>query len=101
MIFRIVSSNKCPKRYIRKKTNEFLNTKNKDWTNRDSIFEKGVLFQIYNGGVLIDSLDETDVMYAMICKYIDFLFSNKEISVYGIYNEEKLTQIKGRKVSEI
>ena len=101
MTIKIISDNKFQKKYIRKKTNEFLNTSNKDWIDRIYLYKGDILFRLFDGGVSLDSLQNTDRIYAAVRKYIEFLFFNTEISVYGAYDMNRLLLVKGVKIFEI
>lgn len=89
------------KYHIKKKTNEFFNKKNKDWINRTYLFDEGILFRVFDRGIVIDSLNDTENIYALACKYIEFLFFNTTISIYGMYDMNKLLRVKGVRISEI
>lgn len=49
----------------------------------------------------MDSLHDTDGTYSLVCEYIEFLFFNTDIFVYGVYDMNKLSQVKGVRISEI
>ena len=49
----------------------------------------------------MNSLCDTDGIYALVCKYIEFLFFDTEIIVHGIYDKKKLLYINGVRISEI
>lgn len=101
MTIHIIADNIYSKSYIKKKTNEFFHCKNRDWVDRRYLFDSGILFRISNRGVAMDSLSDTDGIYALICKYIEYLFSGTDISVHGEYDENKLSDVKGVRISAI
>lgn len=101
MVIKIISNDKYSKRYYKKKTNEFFNRNNKDWVNNVYLYVGDILFQLLDGGVFLDSLYDSEIIYTMICKYIEFLFINTEITIYGSYNIDKLSQVEGVKISEV
>lgn len=97
----IVTDNKYSRRYIKKKTNLFFKCKNKDWVALSYFFGKGILFQIFNKGVLMDSLDDTDKIYNIVHEYIEFLFLDTEIFLYGKYDEKRFSEVKGVRVTKL
>lgn len=101
MTIKIICNKMYSKHYIKKKTNEFFNKKNKEWIDRIYYFDEGILFRIFNRGVAMDSLNDTDGIYDLACEYIEFLFFNTDISVYGVYDMNKLSRVKGVRISEI
>lgn len=101
MTIKIICTKIHSKHYIKKKTNEFFNIKNKEWIDQIYYFDEGILFRIFNEGVALDSLHDTDGIYALACEYIEFLFFNRDISVYGVYDMNKLSRVKGVRISEI
>lgn len=101
MTVNIIADGIHSKHYLKKKTNEFFHCKNKDWVDCRYLFDSGILFRISKNGVAVNSLSEADGVYALICKYIEYLFSGSDISVYGEYNENKLSDVKGVRISTI
>lgn len=101
MLIRIISSDKCAKRYYKKKTNAFFHTDNREWVDRVYLYAGNILFRLFDGGISLDSLQDTDAVYAVVCRYIEFLFDNTEIAVYGTYDAEKLSQVEGVRIQKI
>lgn len=101
MTINIMANKIHSKHYIKKKTNEFFHCKNRDWIDRIYLFDGGILFRVFDEGVAMNSLCDTDGIYALVCKYIEFLFFDTEIIVHGIYDKKKLLYINGVRISEI
>lgn len=101
MTIKIISNCKYPKYQIKKKTNIFLDKKNKDWIDHIYLFDGGILFRLFDRGVSMDSLYDTDEIYTLVCEYIEFMFFNTEITIYGEYNIDKFSQVKGVRITEI
>ena len=101
MTIKIFSNDKRSRRYLKNRTNEFFNTQNKDWINRTYLYTRDILFFVSNSGVFLDSLSEADEIYDLVGRYIEFLFLNMEISIYGSYDIKKLFQVNGVKILEL
>lgn len=101
MTIKIVTNRNYSKQYIKKKTNIFFKCKNRDWVRRSYLFDKGILLHIFNKGINMDSLSDEDEVYALINQYIEYLFHNTEIAVYGCYDERKIISVKGVKISKL
>ena len=49
----------------------------------------------------MDSLYDTDEIYMLVREYIEFMFFNTEIAIYGEYDIDKFSQVKGVRITEI
>ena len=101
MTIKIISNCTHPKSQINKKTNIYIEKTNKAWIDRIYLFNGGILFRLFDRGVSMDSLYDTDEIYMLVREYIEFMFFNTEIAIYGEYDIDKFSQVKGVRITEI
>lgn len=86
---------------IKKKTNQYLGTVDKEWVNQRYLFDRGILYRLFDHGISLDSLYDSDGMYASISRYIESVFADKKIAVYGTYKWDILSQLRRVTITEI
>lgn len=101
MVIEIISEDKHSKQYYKKKTNSFFNINNGEWVDRIYLYIGDVLLRLFDGGVSLNSLNDTDAVYSLVCGYIEFLFNNTQISVFGTYDIDRLSRVEGVRILEI
>lgn len=101
MTINIICDNKMRTRDIKKKTNHFLGINNRKWLNQNYLYDHDIIYNLFDHGISLNSLCDSEGMYVFVCHYIEAVFSKRKIGVYGTYKWDKLSSLRGVTIIEI
>lgn len=97
MIVNVISNmKKCT---VKSKISSLYQIKDNDWANGFSFFDKNILYIIKRNGIVIESLDNSDYTYSLIRKCIGHIYNGKKITLFGTYDQAKMTNLNNVEVN--
>lgn len=93
MNINIIPANSWSYRYILKQTKLFCCQHPFKMSQIDYFYYEDILFSVLKKEVQISTLCEDAYRYDVICEYIDYVFANKSIGIFGECNRQSLNKI--------